>query len=134
MQKATWVASHRMPLCRKKSLRPLKTRCDESPHEQDYYRANDCADKTSALASLIPPDRLPKVRCYKSSDNPERGRPDESGGLILVSRINQFRDYPCHKPNYDGPKNTHCILSPVVCLVNSSIGPPRFCARWAIRC
>jgi hypothetical protein len=93
-----------------KCLRPLKTRCDESPHEQDYYRANDCADKTSALASLIPPDRLPKVRCYKSSNNPEHGRPDEPGGFILISRINQFRDYPCHKPNYDGPKNTHCDL------------------------
>src|SRR5215470_18994980 len=93
-----------------RDLRPLKTRCDESPHEQDYYRANDCADKTSALASLIPPDRLPKVRCYKSSNNPEHGRPDEPGGFILISRINQFRDYPCHKANYDGPNNTHCDL------------------------
>src|SRR5215468_1281788 len=102
-----------------KCLRPLKTRCDESPHEQDYYRANDCADKTSALASLIPSDRLPKVRRYKSSNNPKHGRPDEPGGFILISRINQFRDYPCHKPNYDGPKNTHCDLQ-LLCA-----------ARWA---
>src|SRR5215467_16289978 len=92
------------------NLRPLKTGCDESPDEQDYYRANDCADKTSALASLIPSDRLPKVRCYKSSNNPEHGRPDEPGRFILISRINQFRDYPRHKPNYDGPNNTHCDL------------------------
>src|SRR6516225_10999179 len=93
-----------------RDLRPLKPRCDEPPHEQDYYRANDCADEPSALASLIPPDRLPKVRCYNSSNNPEHGRPDEPGGFILISRINQLRDYPCHKPNYDGPKNTHCAL------------------------
>src|SRR6516162_270448 len=102
-----------------RDLRPLKPRCDESPHEQDYYRANDCADEPSALASLIPPDRLPQVRCYKSSNNPEHGRPDEPGGFILISRINQFRDYPGHKPNYDGPKNTHCILPPVVRFVTS---------------
>ena len=80
-------------------LRPLKTRGDESPHEQDYYRADGRADKTSALANLIPPDRLPEIRCYKSSNNPEHGRPDEPGGFILISRINQFRDYPSHKPN-----------------------------------
>jgi hypothetical protein len=68
-------------------LRPLKTRCNEPPRRQYYYRANDCADETCALASLIPPDRLAKVRCYKSSDNPEHGRQDEPSGLILVSRI-----------------------------------------------
>jgi hypothetical protein len=105
--------------CSRASLRPLKSRCDEPPHEKDYYRANDCADEPSAFASLIPPDRLPKVRCYKSSNNPEHGRPDEPGGFILISRINQFSDYPRHKPNYDGPKNTHCILPPVVRFVIS---------------
>src|SRR6516225_9599997 len=87
------------------ALAPLETRCNETPYEQDYYRANDCADEPSALASLIPPDRLPKVRCYKSSNNPEHGRPDEAGGLILISRINQFRDHACHKPNYNRPNN-----------------------------
>src|SRR5215469_4815210 len=67
--------------------RPLKTRCDEPPHDQDYYRANNCADESSAFAGLIPPDRLAKVRCYKSSNNSEHRRPDEPGGLMLVSRI-----------------------------------------------
>ena len=70
-----------------KPLGPLKTRCDEPPHEKDYYRANDCTDEASAFVSLIPPERLAKVRCYKSSDDPEHGRPDEPGGLILVSWI-----------------------------------------------
>src|SRR5262249_14119369 len=117
-QKATWVASDRSPPCSQTQrdrnrcagaeaatshLRPLETRCDESPHCQDYYRADNCPDEASAFVSLIPPDRLPKVRCYKSSDNPEHGCPDETGGLILISRVNQFRDHACDKHNCDRP-------------------------------
>src|SRR5437764_13475447 len=67
--------------------RPLKPRCDESPHKQDYYCANDCTDEPSALAGFVPPDRLAKVGCNKSSNNPEHGRQDEPCGLILVSWI-----------------------------------------------
>src|SRR6516162_3009918 len=115
MQKATRVASEVALLFAVNGttgrLRPPKTRCDKPPHRQDYYRANDCADETSVFAGLIPPDRLAKVCCYKSSNNPEHGRHDVPSGLKLVSRINQFRDHPGHKPNYDGPKNTHCVLS-----------------------
>jgi hypothetical protein len=70
-----------------KLLGPLKTRCDEPPHKKDYYRANDCTDEARAFVRLIPPERLAKIRCYKSSDDPEHGRPDEPGGLILVSWI-----------------------------------------------
>src|SRR5215470_17925403 len=72
---------------RNRASRALKTRCDEPPYDQDYYRANNCADESSAFAGLIPPDRLAKVRCYKSSNNSEHRRPDEPGGLMLVSRI-----------------------------------------------
>src|SRR5262249_28284633 len=67
--------------------RPLKTRCDEPPHSQDDYRANNCSDEPSAFTSFVPPDCLAKVRCYKSSNNPEHGRQDEPGGLILISWI-----------------------------------------------
>src|SRR6516225_9649484 len=111
MQKATRVASQLgcAPLC--KRLRALKTRRDKPPHYQDNDRANDCADETSVFARLIPPDCLAKVCCYKSSNNPEHGRHDVPSGLKLISRINQFRDHPGHKPNYDGPKNTHCVPS-----------------------
>src|SRR6516162_11125987 len=111
MQKATRAASQLgcAPLC--KRLRALKTRCDKPPHRQDYYRANDCADETSVFARLIPPDCLAKVCCYKSSNNPKHGRPDVPSGLKLISWINQFRDHPGHKPNYDGAKNTYLVLS-----------------------
>src|SRR5262249_45574513 len=104
-------AAHRLvALLKTEFLRPLKTRCDEPPHKKDYYRHSDCANEAGALVSLIPPDRLAKVRCYKRSDYPEHGRPDVPGGLILISRINQFRDHPSHKPNYNRPKNmAHCI-------------------------
>src|SRR5215470_3629973 len=99
MQRATRVASHRLPLCSQwDRLRALKTRCDKPPHRQDYYRANDCADETSVFARLIPPDCLAKVCCYKSSNNPEHGRHDVPSGLKLISRINQFRDHPATNP------------------------------------
>src|SRR6516225_11494831 len=91
-------------------LRPLKTRCDEAPHYQDYDRANDCADETSILAWLIPPDRLAKVCCYNSSNNPQHGSQNKPRRLPLVARMKEPRDHPRHKPNYDGPKNTHCVL------------------------
>jgi hypothetical protein len=51
-----------------KPLGPLKTRCDEPPHKKDYYRANDCTDEARAFVRLIPPERLAKIRCYKSSN------------------------------------------------------------------
>ncbi len=82
-------------------LGPLKTRCDESPYYQDYDRANDCADETSVLARLIPPDRLAKICCYNSSNYPEHGRQDKPLRLILVAGMEESRDHPCHKPNYD---------------------------------
>src|SRR6516164_5858194 len=134
MQRATRVASHRLPLCSQwDRLRALKTRCDKPPHRQDYNRANNCADEPSAFARLIPPDRLAEVCCYKSSNNPEHGRQDVPSGLILVSWINQFRDHPCHKPNYDGPKNTHCVLSFALISVAPSSSPltrPMHTKKW----
>ena len=41
--------------CKRPSERlgPLKTRCDEPPHRQDYYRANDSADEPSAFQKLM---------------------------------------------------------------------------------
>ena len=65
-------------------LGPLKTRCDEPPYYQDYNRANDCADETSVFVSLIPTDRLAKVCCYKSSNNPEQGCQNKALRLVLV--------------------------------------------------
>src|SRR6516165_11378051 len=115
MQRATRVASHRLPLCSQwDRLRALKTRRDKPPHYQDNDRANDCADETSVFARLIPPDCLAKICCYKSSNNPEHGRHDVPSGLKLISRINQFRDHPGHKPNYDGPKEYS--LRPLLCI------------------
>src|SRR6516162_10362267 len=120
MQKATRVASQLgcAPLCAvngtAKRLRPLKTRCDEPPHYQEYDRANDCADETSILAGLIPPDRLAKVCCCNSSNNPQHGSENKPLRLVLVARMKEPRDHPCHKPNYDGPKNTHCVLPRVI--------------------
>src|SRR6516162_4940170 len=114
MLKAMRVASQLgcAPLCSQwdKCLRPLKTRCNEPPYYQDYDRANDCADETSVLAGLIPPNRLAKVCCYKSSNNPQHGCQNKPRWLVLVARMKEPRDHPCHKPNYDGPKNTHCDL------------------------
>ena len=95
------VALARQDAAWSERLGPLKTRSDEPPYYQDYDRANDCADETSVFARLIPPDCLAKVCCYKSSNNPEHGRHDVPSGLKLISRINQFRDHPGHKPNYD---------------------------------
>src|SRR5206468_2380643 len=95
-------------------LRPLKARSDDPPHYQYYDCANDCSDETRTLASLIPPHCLAKVCCHKSSDNPEQGSHDKSRRLVLVSRMKELRDHSCHKPNNDGPKNTHCLL-PLSC-------------------
>jgi len=71
----------------------LKTRCDEPPHGQDYDRANDCPNETSAFAGLIPADRLAKVRCCKSSNNPEQRCENEPLRLVLVSWIKESCDH-----------------------------------------
>jgi hypothetical protein len=96
--------SRRFGLC------PLKTRCDHSPHYEDYDRANNCPNETSALASLIPPDRLAEVCCYKSSNNPEQGSQNKPLRLVLVARMKESRDHARHEPNYNSPKNTHSRL------------------------
>ena len=54
------------------SLGSLDTRRDKRPHYQDYECTNDRSNEPSAFASLIPPDRLAKICCYKSSNNPSR--------------------------------------------------------------
>jgi hypothetical protein len=89
-------------------LRPLKPWCDNPPNYQDYDRADDCSDETRAFASVIPPDRLAKVCCYKSSNNPEQGRQNKPLRLELVARMKESRDQPRHKSNYDGLKDMHC--------------------------
>src|SRR5262249_48931664 len=76
----------------------------------DYDRANNCAYETGAFASLVPPDSLAKVRCYKSSNNPQQGCQNKTPGLVLVARMEESRDHSRHKSNYDGPENAHCVL------------------------
>src|SRR6516164_1360619 len=68
-------------------LRPLKTRCNQSPHYRNYDCANDCADETSTFASLIPSNRLATVCCYKGSNNPEQGCQNKPLWLVLVARM-----------------------------------------------
>jgi hypothetical protein len=88
--------------------RPLKPWCDNPPNYQDYDCADDCSDETRFFAGVIPPDRLAKVCCYKSSNNPEQGRQNKPLRLELVARMKESRDQPRHKSNYDSPKNMHC--------------------------
>src|SRR5262249_39543706 len=104
-------------------LGPLNTRRDKPPHYQDYECTNDRSNEPSALTGLIPPDRLAEVCCYKSSNDPEQGRQNKPLWLVLVARMKEPRDHPCYKPNYDGPKNTHCVLSFALISVAPSSSP-----------
>ena len=79
-------------------LSPLKTRSDEPPHYQDYDRANDSADETSAFAGLIPPDGLAKVCCYKGANDPQQRCQNKTLGLVLVAGMKESRDHPATNP------------------------------------
>ena len=89
------------------SLGPLKTRCDEAPYYENYYRANDCTNEASLLARLIPAYGLTKVCCNEGSHNPEQGSQDDPTRFPLISGMKHSRNQPCHKSYYDGPDNAH---------------------------
>ena len=79
-------------------LGPLKTWRDEPPHSQDEYRANDRSDETSAFTSFVPPDCLAKVRCYKSSNNPEAVVKMNPVGSYLFPGYKNFAITPATNP------------------------------------
>src|SRR5215472_803991 len=96
-----------LALWRQSALRALKTSCDHPPHYQHYDRAYDCADETSALASLVPADSLAEVGCYKSSNNPQQGCQNKPLGFVLIAGMKESGDHSRHKSNYDGQENAH---------------------------
>src|SRR6516225_332080 len=81
----------------------LNTRCDYPPYYQDDDCADDCADKPSAFASFVPPDRLAKVRRDEGSDNAEHARQYKNRRFILASRMKELCDHSCHTDNYECP-------------------------------
>jgi len=64
-----------------------------------------------------------EVCCYKSSNDPEQGCQNKPLWLVLIARMKEPSDYACEKPNYDGPKNTHCVLSFALISVVPSSSP-----------
>ena len=89
---------------------------------------NDCADEPSALASLIPPDCLTEVRCYKGSHNPEHGGQDNPVGSYLFPGYRNFAITPATNPIIVVQNNTHWTSDFSLCLPIGVEGASADCA------